>query len=348
MAFNCLDIERLERFFRGKYSEEDRDYIRRIFCDKSNEEELEHITRKKWYELIKEDDFKDKSFDHILYRIHYEINTKGPITKSPKTLISLIKWSARVAAIIMLPVIIYTGIHFYKNAKKDNELTWIEINAPAWARVQFSLPDGSTGWLNGSSSIRYQSNFVKERTIILDGEAFFNVKSDPEIPFVVSTHEINVAASGTKFNIASYGNEKNVEVVLEEGKVIVSNKEMTSSYTMSPNDLVVYDKLINHLSKEVVDPQKYVAWTEGKLVFRNDPIDVIARRLGRWYNVDVEISGNNFEDVRLRATFVDENLEEVLYFLKRALPVDYKIITGEYRDDDEIYAKKKIMFTMRK
>ena len=348
MAFNCLDVERLERFFRGKFSEEDRDYIRRIFCNKSNEKELEHIARKIWYELIKEDDFKDKSFEHILYRIHYEINTIEQISKSRKTLTNLVKWSARVAAIIILPILIYSGIHFYKNAQKGNEITWVEVNAPAWTRVQFSLPDGSTGWLNGSSDIKYYSNFTKERKVILDGEAFFNVKTDPEIPFVVSTNEINVTAKGTKFNIASYGNEKNVEVVLEEGELLVGNKEMTSSYTMSQNDLVVYDKSANYLSKELVDPQIYVAWTEGKLVFRNDPIDVIARRLGRWYNVDVEISGNNFEDVRLRATFVDENLEEVLYFLKRALPVDYKIIKGKFRADDEIYTKKKIMITMRK
>ena len=348
MAFNCLDVERLERFFRGMFSEEDRDYIRRIFCEKSNEEELEHIGRKLWYELIKEDDFKEKSLDHLLYRIHYEINTKEPITKSRKILTNLVKWSARIAAIIILPLMIYSGIHIYRNLDNDRGITWIEINAPAWTRVQFSLPDGSTGWLNGSSSIRYQSNYAKERKIVLDGEAFFNVKTNPEIPFVVSTNEINVTASGTKFNIASYGNEKNVEVVLEEGELLVSNKEMTSLYTMSPNDLVVYDKSTNHLSKELVEPQIYIAWTQGKLVFRNDPIDVIARRLARWYNVDVEIRGNNFECVRLRATFVDENLEEVLYFLKRALPVDYKIIKGKFKADNEIYAKKKIMITLKK
>ena len=243
---------------------------------------------------------------------------------------------------------IYSGIHFYRDSDNVSGITWVEINAPTWTRVRFSLPDGSTGWLNGSSSIRYHINFTKERKIILDGEAFFNVKTNPEIPFIVNTNEINVTASGTKFNIASYRNENNVEVVLEEGELLVGNKEMTSSFTMSPNDLVIYEKSINRLSKEVVEPQIYVAWTEGKLVFRNDPIDVIARRLGRWYNVDVDISGNNFEDVRLRATFVDENLEEVLYFLKRALPVDYKIITGKYRADDEIYSKKKIMITMKK
>ena len=112
--------------------------------------------------------------------------------------------------------------------------------------------------------------------------------------------------------------------------------------------MVVYNKVTSQISKEVVQPQTYLSWTEGKLVFRNDPIDVIARRLGRWYNIDVEMNGNNFEGVRLRATFVDENLEEVLYFLKRALPLDYKIINGKFGADNEIYEKKKIMINIKK
>jgi len=347
MAKNSLDAERLNRFFKGDFSEGDREYLRKIFYDKSNEGELEHFVKMQWYELLKENSSEEKNLNHILYRIHYELNSKHQKQENNVSFRNIINWSVLIAAMLFLPLLIYSGIQFFTSERKS-DITWVDIKAPAWTRVQFSLPDGSTGWLNISSSLKYHSNFTKERKIILDGEAFFNVKTDPEIPFVVSTNEINVTASGTKFNIASYGNEKNVEVVLEEGKVIVSNKEMTSSYIMNPNDLVVYEKSINHLSKEVVEPQKYVSWTEGKLVFRNDPIDVIARRLGRWYNVDVEIRGNNSEDLRLRATFVDENLEEVLYFLKRALNVDYKIINGKYKADDEIYPKKKILITIKK
>ena len=113
---------------------------------------------------------------------------------------------------------------------------------------------------------------------------------------------------------------------------------------MNPNELVVYDKLLNDFSVEEVQPQKYVSWKEGKLVFRNDPLDVIVRRLERWYNIDVELQGNNSEDLRLRATFIDENLEEVLYFLKRSLPIEYRIEDGLVGDDG-IYSKKKVILT---
>lgn len=348
MSHNFLDVERLERFFRGEFTKDDSDYLRQMFCDKLNEGGLENIVRKKWHEILKGKDNGSKNLDHILYRIHYEINSGEPLPDYHRWASGMIKWYAGIAALILLPLLIYSGIYFSRNARKDINVTWVELTAPAWTRVQFSLPDGSYGWLNSSSSIRYCTDFKIYRKLELDGEAFFNVKTDPDKPFIVSTKEINVTALGTRFNIASYENEADVEIVLEEGKLFLDNTEMDMPIEMNPNDLIIYNKITYQLSKEVIQPQIYLAWTEGKLVFRNDPIDVVARRLGRWYNVGVEVSGNNFENVRLRATFVDENLEEVLYFLKRALPLDYKIIKGGMDADDETYIKKKIIFSMRK
>lgn len=347
MANINIEVERLNRFLKGNFSEDDRAYLINIFCDKNKEEELEHIVKNQWYELLEDDQVENRNLDHILYRIHYELNTKGNRLKSKGILKSIIIWSSRIAAILILPLIIYTGILFCWKKNKSN-LTWIELNAPAWTRVQFSLPDGSTGWLNSSSSLRYNSDFKTDRKVILDGEAFFNVKTNPARPFEVSTDEIIVTATGTKFNIASYKNENDVEVVLEEGSIQFKNMEMSCPLNINPKDLLVYNKSTNLYRTEKVKPEKYIAWTEGKLIFRNDPIDVIAQRLGRWYNVDVEVIGNNYSDVRLRATFVDENLEEVLYFLKRTLPIDYKILSGNLRNEDEIYAKKRIIITTKK
>lgn len=343
MTIYNFNTDILERYFNGRYSAEDREYVRKLFCGSENQDELEHLIRKKYYELINDSESEDKNLDHILYRIHYELNTKEKKSVFRRSINNIFKWSARVAAILILPLLIYSSLQFYRESMRNP--TWVEIKAPAWTRVQFSLPDGSTGWLNSSSSIRYNNNFIDAREIHLEGEAYFDVSTDPERPFKVSTDEIIVTAYGTKFNVASYENERDVEVVLEEGTVMLSNRQMTRSYTMKPDDLVIYDKATDQINTKAVQSETYIAWREGKLVFRNDPIDVIARRLGRWYNVDVEIRGNNFTDVRLRATFVDENLNEVLYFLKRTLPVNYKIMQGKFQTHDETFAKKKIVFT---
>lgn len=115
---------------------------------------------------------------------------------------------------------------------------------------------------------------------------------------------------------------------------------------MIPNDLILYNKTKEDFTKDIVQPQKYLSWTEGKLVFRNDPLDVLARRLARWYNVDVEVKIDLTDDLRLRATFIDEGLEEVLGLLKRSLPVDYKIEDREINSDGT-YGRKRVILTAR-
>jgi transmembrane sensor len=344
MAGIEFDSEKIDSFFKGKNSDKNASYVDEVFCDNNKEKELKHLLLKQFYELLPEDEEDKNNLDHILYRIHYDINTSQSLQKK-WPLGNILKWTLQIAGVIFLPLFIFFEIQTFKETGFKKE-TWIEIKAPAWTRAQITLPDGTTGWLNSNSSVKYNGNFKTDRQISLKGEAFFDVFKDKKRPFIVNTPEINVKVLGTRFNIASYENEKNVEVVLEEGKLIFNDKEMNRSYVMKPNDLVIYDKTRKDFSTEVVQPHKYISWTEGKLVFRNDPVDVIARRLERWYNIDVEVKGNLTEDLRLRATFIDENLEDVLNLLKRSLPIEYRIENRDLKPD-ETYARKKVIISPR-
>ncbi|MFA5819194.1 MAG: FecR domain-containing protein [Bacteroidales bacterium] len=344
MAGIGFDSEKIDLYFKGEYSDKDASYVDEVFCDNNKEKELKHLLLRQFYELLPEDDLDKKDLNHILYRIHYDINTRLSVRKA-RPFDNFIRWTLRIACVIILPLLIFIGMQTYKEDYLKKEV-WVEIKAPAWTRAQFSLPDGTTGWLNSNSSVKYNGNFIADRQVTLTGEAFFDVFGDEKRPFLVNTNKVIVKVLGTRFNIASYENEKNIEVVLEEGKLVFNDAEMKKSFTMKSNDLVIYDKTLKDFSTDVVEPQKYLSWTEGKLVFRNDPLDVIARRLGRWYNIDVEIRVPLPEDFRLRATFIDEDLEEVLYLLKRSLPIDYKIENRSIKPD-ETYAKKKVIITLR-
>jgi transmembrane sensor len=346
MADIEFDSEKIIRYFSGKYSDDDALYINEVFCDKNKERELKRFLSKQFDGILAENDIDKKNLDHILYKIHYDINTRLSSQKSSSFDI-VAKWTLRIAAIAMLPLLVFLGVQTYREGNLKKE-AWVEINAPAWTRAQFSLPDGTTGWLNSNSSIKYKGNFIADRKITLKGEAFFDVFKDKKRPFNVNTNEVLVTVLGTRFNIASYDNEKTVEVVLEEGKLVFNDKEMKESYTMKPNDLVIYNKTLKNYSTEVVQPRKYLSWTEGKLVFRNDPLDIIARRMERWYNIDVEIDENLSDDLRLRATFIDESLEEVLDLLKRSLPIDYKIENGILQTDGTYRKTKVTIFSSHK
>ncbi len=339
-----FESEKLEHFFREGNNENEAAYIETIFTTPEKEVQLKSFLSKQLAGILSEESGSERNLEHILYKIHYEINTKGERSASGNRG-RYMNLALKIAGIILLPLAVFLGTKGYVGTRPGED-TWVEIKAPAWTRAQFKLPDGTTGWLNSNSSLRYNGTFYNNRKVTLDGEAFFDVQKDKKRPFTVSTEEVVLKVTGTRFNVASYENERNVEVVLEEGSMEFNNMNHNKTYSMKPNDLVTYDKTLGDFTTETVQPQKYLSWTEGKLVFRNDPLDVICRRLGRWYNVDVKVNVSSVESLRLRATFIDENLEEVLGLLKRSLPIDYKIQNGDLQADNT-YNKKRVTILPR-
>jgi len=344
MEEHGLDREKLNRYFKGKGTVEESSYVEKVFCDDGRENELKHHLYSQFDKLLVDDGLENSRLDSILHKIHYEINTSKAAEKG-RPLTKIMRWSVRIAGIIIVPLALFWGIRGYL-INNTGEETWVEIHAPAWTRARFTLPDGTVGWLNSNSSVKYSGNFIVDRKIALQGEAFFDVSDDKLRPFRVTTDDIVVKVLGTRFNIASYDNENSLEVVLEEGKLEFSDSERKNSQVLVPNEMLVFDKEQKQISVEVVEPKKYLAWTEGKLVFRNDPVDVVARRLERWYNIEVEVKGCLSEDLRLRATFVDEDIEEVLDILKLSLSIDYQIENRDIKPDDT-YAKKKVILSYK-
>ena len=94
-----FDNERIERFFSGKYSDEDESYVNEVFCDNNKEERLKNLLERQFNELLTEDDTDQKNLDHILYRIHYDINTRSA-SLNIRLSKSIIKWTLGIAAVL--------------------------------------------------------------------------------------------------------------------------------------------------------------------------------------------------------------------------------------------------------
>ena len=185
-----FNSEKINGFFKGKYSDEDITYVDEVFCDNDKEKELKCLLSRQFNELLPEEDLDNKDLDHILYKIHYDINTRLS-TQKAWSFDNIVKWTLRIAGAIILPLIIFIGIQILNEDHSKNE-AWVEIKAPAWTRAQFSLPDGTIGWLNSNSSVKYNGNFNSDRQVTLKGEAFFDVFKDKKRPFIVNTNEVTV------------------------------------------------------------------------------------------------------------------------------------------------------------
>src|SRR5512137_2169004 len=95
---------------------------------------------------------------------------------------------------------------------------------------------------------------------------------------------------------------------------------------MNPDQHMIFNDSTGLFSINDVDTYKYYAWKDGKLIFRNEPLSEVVKKLGQVFNVDIELQGEELQNYRYRATFEDESLSEILKLLKLSSPICYKEI----------------------
>lgn len=258
----------------------------------------------------------------------------------------------RIAAILFIPLLIsMLWLNFDRNSKSTNsELTYTNAIAAFGTFSLLELPDGSKVWLNSGSSLRYPDKFKSNnRTVYLVGEAYFEVQSDKTMPFLVNTPYFTVKATGTKFSVQAEKNFSAPSVTLVEGKVSIQKPISGNKYDLitylQPNQHMIYDTLSGKFNVQTEDIYKFVSWKDGKLVFRNDNISEVARRLSLQYNVDIEIRGEQIEHYRYRATFENEPLSELLRLLKISSPIDYQEIKQKELPDGSFSRRKIIIYS---
>jgi ferric-dicitrate binding protein FerR (iron transport regulator) len=223
------------------------------------------------------------------------------------------------------------GYLAYKGEIINNQVTNSTIYAPMGSRVSFSLPDGTSGMLNSGSHLSYKIPFNKNRQVTLDGEAWFDVNHDEKHPFEISAGTAVVTVLGTSFNLSAYPVENYIELVLLKGEVEFNALKGDKPVIIMPSERLVLEN--GNISKSVTEPAKFRAWTEGKLVFRGDPMTEVARRIERWYNVKIILANPALEKYSFRATFQDDSLDDVLKFLSMTSPITFKINPRELLKD---------------
>jgi ferric-dicitrate binding protein FerR (iron transport regulator) len=201
--------------------------------------------------------------------------------------------------------------------------------------------------LNSGSTLQYNGHYnINDRKVKFTGEAFFNVSTNPKKPFVVELDQMSISATGTRFNIFSFGNEDRVETTLEEGTIVVSVKGKEPVNVKSGQQVVYFVKSKKVLVRDVVT-DTYTSWKENKLRFNDTPFEEVLRRIGRKYNVTFEITNRDLLNLKYTATFIDEPIEQVMQMLKAVSPITYKIYNRTSVNDKQ-YLKPRIVVGERK
>ncbi len=260
-----------------------------------------------------------------------------------------------IAAILLLPVLVYSGYQTIrnfslKNQQKESVVMQTVSSRPGMVS-EFSLPDGTKVWLNSGSELQFPMPFQSGlREVNLKGEAFFEVAKKIKQPFRVNTRELNIDVSGTSFNVISYEGEVKSEVILIEGQVTLSAEveKITKEFgELEPGQHAIYTAESQTISINKVDPEKYIAWLDGNLVFQDDPMQDVVKRLGRWFNVEIVIEDPAINEYIYKATFRNENLKQVLDLLKLSAPIDYRIVESIVLPGGE-FTKRKVYLMNKK
>lgn len=178
----------------------------------------------------------------------------------------------------------------------------VTVVAPAGRVTELVLPDGSKVWLNAGTSLKYPGQFKDDRTVELLGEAFFEVRKDPDHVFSVVTKGITTKVLGTAFNVKSYGNEGKTTVHVSRGRVEVTNADLTLGI-LKPNDQITFDYATRKASLVKRTGHLIPAWKEGKFDFNAEPFSEIAGTLSRWYQVEINFSQAQLANCRYTASF---------------------------------------------
>jgi transmembrane sensor len=331
------DFEKIDRYIRGESDESERSYVESLFLNGEENLYLRRSLHKDWIDIVQDNVTSETDLSRILDKVHLKI-IKKETSRTSKPLSKVLSFYMKAAAILLLPLIVAGGLvisHLGKNSTSIiDQTTSSTLFAPMGARVSFNLPDGTTGMLNSGSYLTYSMPFTNNRKISLEGEAWFEVKKDPQHPFEISAGSTSVNVLGTSFNMSAYPAENYVEVVLYEGSVEFKDNLSKANVMMNPSERLVYKD--GKTTKVIVDPSTYTAWTEGKLVFRGDPMSELTRRIERWYNVKINIANEELEKYTFHATFQDDTLEDVLRFLCLTSPIRYKITPRKVMPDGSI------------
>lgn len=199
-------------------------------------------------------------------------------------------------------------LSYHKNDSVDHAQGTISYNTlitPRGGEYTLVLSDGTMVMLNADSKLIYPVVFDSNvREVKLEGEAFFKVAISAKVPFIVKANDINVTVYGTVFNVAAYNNENQVQTTLVEGSVGVHiNSDITKSETkITPGQQLTFNKNTGKTETREVNTELFTAWTKGKFVFENEPVENILKAMSRWYNFDVVFEKDNLKKQRFTLT----------------------------------------------
>ncbi len=216
-------------------------------------------------------------------------------------------------------------LSYKSDSKATDSNLFNTVEVPRGGEYSLVLSDGSKVWLNAESSIRFPVSFNSaERAVFLTGEAFFDVKSDIDRPFVVHLLNAKVKVLGTRFNLNGYPERDYISATLVDGELEVYTK--TQKEKIYPGTQALLYKADDNIEVNKVNTNLYTSWVDGILEFENRDLEFIMIQLSRWYQVDFKFNDNDLKNTRFSGAIKRNNsFEYALDLIERISDVKFTV-----------------------
>lgn len=311
----------------------DKDLLQRYIEGCVTQEEAEQVV-----DWLDEDERHVKDFLALHKVFDISVLNQLPVTSGveAKRTISLrriVKEVLKAAAIILL---ILGGQSIWEKRDKEEVAPLYQtLYVPPGQRAELVLPDSTKIWLNACSRLVYPVTFMKEnRSVVLEGEAYFEVRRNEKVPFVVKTPKTNVKVLGTEFNVCDYPDRPDFELALLKGSVELLPANWTNAYRMKAGEQILF-KEGRYISSTIEDTD-YFKWKEGLLCFRDQPISEIIDKLSLYFDVKIHVENQKLLNEGYTGKFlVKDGIEQVL----KVLQLEHRFTYVKNNDLKEITIK---------
>lgn len=260
-------------------------------------------------------DLRPDTMDVVVGKQKYVQFIKRVVSqKRNKIVLSFMRYAA-IGVVLIIATWMAATYHYVD--KSVSQITaQQELYVPAGQRARLTLPDGSKVWLNAGSRLLYPSVFKKERKVTLFGEGFFEVAKNEKIPFIVSTHSMDVKALGTQFNVFSYPSAGYASVYLLEGSVKVYKPDTESGgVVLTPSQYLV--EKTGRFTLETMD-QDNLLWRDGIYTFKKQRLADIIKKLELYYDVNIIIEDPIIQNYEYTGKFRQrDGVLEILRVIQR-------------------------------
>jgi ferric-dicitrate binding protein FerR (iron transport regulator) len=222
-------------------------------------------------------------------------------------------WLTRVAAVLIVGL----AASYLLRPGTPDAIKEVQFFAEA-KKQTLELPDGSAIDLRQGGNVTYPANFEEDRSISLEGVAFFDVAKDKVHPFTIKTDRLLITVTGTSF----YVDETKEAVGVSTGSVRVEDRNTGQSILLSPGQSVNYDAKRKALSSITPTVENQLFWKTGTLFFKDQSLDTVFTILESSYGAVFEYNEEATRRCRFTGRYKDATLATIVGQLEASLSIE--------------------------